>query len=573
MMSFYASPSSHDKSQHTGNISNNKKEEVDPNNHGDEDDMTRFRVIASKLQKLLNAAHVRLTFLEQGGGGLTASTKEEDNQSNGSSDNTNENSSGSSSSSSDNDNCNNRGTTTTVLGLTPYWVLTQLLAQYHTSSNTNNLDANHNEQIQEYRSCGRAGTRQDLEGLDQMLEFAAWAYGDSCDDNHQNNNHNHNHNSTTLSLKQKLQKAGYTLLKHHDQTKVAGYLGHYVAIHKTQKVALIGVKGTSSLEDVLTDCCCGYGVARDLEDGTLVVCHDGIWLSAKQLAEDLRDLVEELIFPRGYHVKIVGHSLGGAAAAVLGLLLQSKIPALWTTTNHDDLSSSSSLSSSKLQVYAFACPPILDYQTAKSTSSYITTIVNNADIIPRASLSNLLISLGTLQDVYQQMIQEGMDGTSIQSSIIALMTKLFNGTQGDLLMKIKDYLERLDRPMTKMDRVVDNPNHLFLPGKVILLYNHLLPTEKHLRNSDDNNDDSNNNAQEVTNGPGSNDACTAEAEQDEEEEQDVGVVVTDNGGVNVLRILTLMNDRMIADHSVDSYRSSIQEVQYRVSRSSKISGR
>jgi hypothetical protein len=54
-------------------------------------------------------------------------------------------------------------------------------------------------------------------------------------------------------LKELLNETGYSLLKH-DTTVIPGYLGHYVALSQDpkNKVAVIGVKGTSGFEDLVT---------------------------------------------------------------------------------------------------------------------------------------------------------------------------------------------------------------------------------------------------------------------------------------------------------------------------------
>lgn len=88
-----------------------------------------------------------------------------------------------------------------------------------------------------FKNAGSEATKEDLKGLDQDLDFADWAYLDS-----------------TEELKQNLLSCGYSLLKH-EIVKAAGFVGYYVAIDGKKKVAIVGVKGTSSLDDVITDCC------------------------------------------------------------------------------------------------------------------------------------------------------------------------------------------------------------------------------------------------------------------------------------------------------------------------------
>jgi hypothetical protein len=95
---------------------------------------------------------------------------------------------------------------------------------------------------------------------------------------------------------------GYELLRH-ETIVVPGSVAHYIALNRTTKEAVIGVKGTSSLEDLLTDCC---GVAVDYEG---MRCHDGILTASKRLAADLETILVDLLIPRGYAVTLTGHSL------------------------------------------------------------------------------------------------------------------------------------------------------------------------------------------------------------------------------------------------------------------------
>ena len=161
-----------------------------------------------------------------------------------------------------------------------------------------------------YAACGPELTAEQLEPLTMGLEYADWAYDED---------------PSGKPLKELLDEQGYALLKH-DKTAVPGALGHYVAISKDpkNKTALIGVKGTSNFEDLLVDMC-GAAVPYELDapfvkDGpTSIRAHDGILLSSKKLTEDLQPLIENLLLPQGYKIQIAGHSLGAAAAAMVGV--------------------------------------------------------------------------------------------------------------------------------------------------------------------------------------------------------------------------------------------------------------
>ncbi|OAY69329.1 hypothetical protein ACMD2_24126 [Ananas comosus] len=72
----------------------------------------------------------------------------------------------------------------------------------------------------------------------------------------------------------------------------------------------------------------------------------------------------------GYKVHIVGHSLGGAVATLLGLRLYGRYP--------------------NLHVYAYGTLPCLDFVLAEACSDFITTIVYNDEYSARLSVSSIL---------------------------------------------------------------------------------------------------------------------------------------------------------------------------------------
>jgi hypothetical protein len=88
--------------------------------------------------------------------------------------------------------------------------------------------------------------------LKEMLDFAVWAYDED-----------------TEVLRSKLEDINYYLLHHRvvAPNMPPGYVGHYMAICPEKRVLVIGVKGTSTLEDMLTDCC-GQAVAFELDAGS-----------------------------------------------------------------------------------------------------------------------------------------------------------------------------------------------------------------------------------------------------------------------------------------------------------------
>ena len=354
-----------------------------------------------------------------------------------------------------------------------------------------------------------------LKRLPLLLDMADWAYDED---------------PSGKPLKQLLKEQNYTLVKH-DKTPLPGYLGHYVAIptqqqqpyqeqephkgqqerqkqRKEQKRAVIGVKGTSGLEDFMTDLC-GASVELDVtvdakewtrkmkiqtpslhspttsaderydDDGNDVVtirAHEGVAISSRRLADDLKPIVENLLLPQDYKLTIVGHSLGAAGASLLSVILCAEIP---------------SLQPSQLEVFAFASPPTLDLETAKAVESFTTTIVNNNDVIPRMNVEcvgstvDLLKILDTkrcrrddeldkIRQTYRQQHRWWYQRWRNRSQFVDRKKELMDATPLVTDMEYLDVLYNVTsnshgaNVTTHEDNA--NPDHLYVPGKVVLLY-------------------------------------------------------------------------------------------------------
>jgi hypothetical protein len=257
-------------------------------------------------------------------------------------------------------------------------------------------------------------------------------------------------------LEEALAEHSFSLLGH-DKTALPGYVSHYVAISKARKTVLIGVKGTSGFEDMLTGCC-GLAVTHDLpgpyvQGGSSTIrCHEGILLSAQRLAAKLEVAVEELFLLTGYKILVTGHSLGAGVAALLGVLLRARFPTLLA----DD-------SGTILRVMAFASPPVLDCDSALACEPFVTTVVNKSDIIPRASLSNLLVLMEFLKVLNEKLEKTGKKPTDVLgvSQFILGLTK----KDSDMVMSMDEMTEGLSKVFEKVE--LRDPDHLYVPGKVM----------------------------------------------------------------------------------------------------------
>lgn len=164
---------------------------------------------------------------------------------------------------------------------------------------------------------------------------------------------------------------------------------HYVAVDRQIKAVVVCVRGTANLVDSLTD----FAATQDpirirrLEQGrdddvVQGFGHSGVLRSARNLFHKIRDSVlTKLRENPGFELMTTGHSLGGATASVLAMIMR------------DDPEFPRALA------FAFAPLPCLTYELAELTSSFTVTVINGPDIVPRLSVAMLLPYFATARYV------------------------------------------------------------------------------------------------------------------------------------------------------------------------------
>ncbi|KAM8961006.1 diacylglycerol lipase-beta isoform 2-T2 [Pelodytes ibericus] len=147
----------------------------------------------------------------------------------------------------------------------------------------------------------------------------------------------------------------------------------FVALdHKTEAI-LVSVRGTLSLEDVLTDLSaeCENLHTEGVEGDCL--SHKGITQAARYIYERLINdgiLNQAFSIAPEYKLVIVGHSLGAGAASVLAILLRNSFPTL--------------------KCYAFSPPGgLLSKALVDYSKNFIISIIVGKDLVPRLSLPNM----------------------------------------------------------------------------------------------------------------------------------------------------------------------------------------
>jgi len=227
---------------------------------------------------------------------------------------------------------------------------------------------------------GRSVTAEEIKDLREFLPLAMGAYDEAED------------------LEQMLKKKGLQLL-YHDATTDVGRTSHFVALDHTAKRIIVGIKGTSDLNDVLTDAVCKpvalYKTDSKKEQlmamntvNTAAQAHDAIAVAAHSLKERLGFVLKVFVEPQGYEVVTTGHSLGAGTAALLAILLKEEMG-----LRH-------------VRAVAFATPAVADKATALGSKRYVTTMVHHLDCVPCASVGNLVV----LNEVLNEIDKLGAEG-------------------------------------------------------------------------------------------------------------------------------------------------------------------
>jgi hypothetical protein len=213
-------------------------------------------------------------------------------------------------------------------------------------------------------------------------------------------------------------------------------LVHFVSIDRDSRAVVLTCRGTLGFEDVLTDMLCDYD---DLYwQGQAYQVHKGIHGSARRLLAGLGSRVMATLkaaleeYP-DYGLVLCGHSLGGAVASVLAILISEPSTvqasgAMFVTApslklishpNHQNSVSTAppvTLPAGRpIHVYAYGTPATLSPPLRLATRGLITTIVNSADIVPS-------LSLGMLHDFRSVALSLKTDTTG---AINALKTRVW----------------------------------------------------------------------------------------------------------------------------------------------------
>jgi hypothetical protein len=285
-------------------------------------------------------------------------------------------------------------------------------------------------------------------------------------------------------------------------------LVHYIAVEHHLKAIVLTCRGTLGLSDVLVDLTCDYSqitVEGGDPNGAYFV-HSGMYHSALKLTEKCsrvhQTLVEALEKYPEYGLVLCGHSLGGGVAALLAIscavkadVFRAQKATCSSKTRHPRISTpfvtsfDSGLPPGRpIHCYAYGIPAVASADLAKYASGLISSVVQNADVVPTLSLG----VLRDLKNIAVTMYEEAGIAEEIVGRVVGLYRKKFafqqsgaaepaaGGSRGPSDEQVMaDWMMSLIKTM-RAD--MDN-NKLYPPGAVYIMVSETTPSQLTNRNT------------------------------------------------------------------------------------------
>jgi hypothetical protein len=181
---------------------------------------------------------------------------------------------------------------------------------------------------------------------------------------------------------------------------------HFLAIQRNASKyddtlhVLMVVRGTKSMSDLMTDALLEAMNYECLDKNGEIIrgkAHSGMVKSGKYLVQRHQKLLSTLVGlsnKRKIEINLIGHSLGAGAATMAAIEWNSK--RLTSNNENDGNNDSKQGIDVSAHVIGFGCPALLSQPLSVMTEDYVTTVIADADVIPRmsgATLVNLILDL------------------------------------------------------------------------------------------------------------------------------------------------------------------------------------
>ncbi|OQR91987.1 hypothetical protein ACHHYP_04166, partial [Achlya hypogyna] len=171
-----------------------------------------------------------------------------------------------------------------------------------------------------------------------------------------------------LDIQRFVKLQGFTLLFASVEHRTANQPAFGLVAHRDEKLAVLLVRGSKSVQDILTDLQVAPGDSAS--HGPLdAFAHHGMAQAAAWIKGRVIDALRELR-AHGFKLMVNGHSLGGGVAALLAVMLHPEFP--------------------DIECLAYAVPACANRHTAEACAPFVTSVVLRDDFVPRAKTHNIV---------------------------------------------------------------------------------------------------------------------------------------------------------------------------------------
>ncbi|KAG8050234.1 hypothetical protein GUJ93_ZPchr0009g2369 [Zizania palustris] len=249
--------------------------------------------------------------------------------------------------------------------------------------------------------------------------------------------------------------------------------GYYIAIDPRAKLVILGIRGTHTVYDLVTDL---IALSDKKVSPKGFSTHFGTYEAARwYLRHELGIIRKCLENHKDYKLRLVGHSLGGASAALLAIMLRKK--------SEEELGFSPDI----ISAVGFGTPPCVSREIAQSCASYVSTVVLQDDIIPRLSAASLArlrteilktdwVSVLEKEDL-KHIVDIVTNAKLVVSSIQDVARKLADYAKTVTVSASSDGVKDPGRPLSSTEVLLSAenkadvfvPEDLFLPGTLYYL--------------------------------------------------------------------------------------------------------
>ncbi|PON95079.1 Fungal lipase-like domain containing protein [Trema orientale] len=199
--------------------------------------------------------------------------------------------------------------------------------------------------------------------------------------------------------------------------------GYYIGVDTHKKLVIFGIRGTHTVYDLITDIVSSSDGEVTFEGYST---HFGTAEAARWLLHHEMETIRKCLAKyEGFRLRLVGHSLGGATASLLAIMLRKK--------SLKELGFSPDI----VTAIGYATPPCVSKELAESCSDFVTTVVMQDDIIPRLSVASLTRLRNEILDTDWMSVVEKEDWRSF-IDLVTNAKQVVSSVQ-DVARKLADY--------------------------------------------------------------------------------------------------------------------------------------